>query len=212
MGPTSSQTLCTQGKISELAVSVLIDSGSSHNIIQSRITEFLGLPVVAIKSFSVFVGNGQTIQCSGNCLDVPITLSGHEFHIPFFVLPVHGADIVLGVHWLKTLGSFLSDYNVPSIQFTHKGTPVTIIGDTSPTVPPSYSQFCRFLFTDLVASLHTVTMHSLETEPAPSHPMSTNHMDPELATLLQNFAGIFGGPKGFPLARSLHHHIHLLPG
>lgn len=76
MGPSSSQTLCTQGLIHELAVSVLIDSGSSHNIIQPRIAEFLNLPMVAIKPFSVFVGNDQTIQCSGSCLDVPVTLSG----------------------------------------------------------------------------------------------------------------------------------------
>lgn len=115
MGPSSSQTLCTKGMIRELVVSVLIDSGSSHNIIQPRIAEFLGLPVVAIKPFSVFVGNGQTIECSGNCVDVPVTLSGHLFHIPFYVLPVHGANVILGVHWLKTLGAFLSDYNVPSI-------------------------------------------------------------------------------------------------
>lgn len=105
MGPTSSQTLCTQGKISELAVSVLIDSGSSHNIIQPCITEFLGLPVVAIKPFSVFVGNGQTIQCLGNCLDVPITLSGHEFLFLFFLFCLFMVQILcwecIGLrHWV----------------------------------------------------------------------------------------------------------------
>lgn len=210
MGPSSSQTLCTKGLIRELAVSVLIDSGSSHNIIQPRIAAFLDLPVVAIKPFSVFVGNGQSIQCSGSCVDVPVTLSGHLFHIPFYVLPVHGADIILGVHWLKTLGVFLSDYNVPSIQFTHNGIPVTITGNISTPNATSYSQFCRFLFTDSVASLHSVTMQPMDQHQ--NSPIVTENMKPELATLLLQFKGVFDKPHSLPPARSLHHHIHLLPG
>lgn len=158
---------------------MLIDSGSSHNIIQPRIAEFLGLPIVAIKPFLVFVGNGQTIQYSGSCLDVPVNLSGHEFHIPFFVLLVHGADIVLGVHWLKTLESFLSDYNVPSIQFTHNGIPITIVGDTSSAIPASFSQFCRFLFIDFVDSLHTVTLQSLQAETVVSQSSHSEPKDPQ---------------------------------
>lgn len=217
MGPSSSQTLCTQGLIHELAVSVLIDSGSSHNIIQPRIAEFLNLPMVAIKPFSVFVGNGQTIQCSGSCLDVPVTLSCQLFHIPFYVLPVHGVDIILGEHWLKTLGSFLSDYNVPSIQFTHNGTPVTILGNTSSVLPASYSQFCRFLFTDSVESLHSVTVQPVDETTVPANPganssLKTEHMAPELAALLHQFAVIFDVPRGLPPPRAQNHHIHLLPG
>jgi hypothetical protein len=86
---------------------------------QPQIAEFLGLPVISIPSFSVVVGNGERITCQGACNDVPVTLAQHQFHIPFFILPIHGADLVLGVQWLQTLGAFLSDYSVPSIQFTY---------------------------------------------------------------------------------------------
>lgn len=197
MGPSSSQTLCTKGMICELAVSILIDSGSSHNIIQPMIAEFLGLPVVAIKPFSVFVGNGQIIECSGSCVDVPVTLSGHLFHIPFHVLPAHGANIILGVHWLKTLEAFLSDYNVLSIQFTHNGLPVTITGDSSLALAASYSQFCRFLFTDFVASLHSMTMQPVDQ--TSSSPITTADLDPTLASMLQQFQGVFEKLRGLPL-------------
>ncbi|KAL0317485.1 UNVERIFIED_CONTAM: Retrovirus-related Pol polyprotein from transposon opus [Sesamum angustifolium] len=55
-GSNSSRILCLCGCIREHSVSVLIDSGSSHNIIQPRVVEFLGLHVVSVLSdHSLFV-------------------------------------------------------------------------------------------------------------------------------------------------------------
>lgn len=85
------------GVVKELTITVLIDSGSSHNIMQPWIAEFLNLPMVALNPFSVVVGNGETIQCSGQCPDVPMQLAGELFHTPFYILPIHGADLVLEV-------------------------------------------------------------------------------------------------------------------
>lgn len=211
MGLPSSRTLCTQGVIHELAVSLMINSGSSHNIIQPQIAEFLKLQVVAIKSFSVFVGNGQTIQCARACLDVPIMISGHLFHIPFYVLPVHGADVILEVHWLKTLGSFLSNYNVPCIKFTYNNTPITIKGDSLETLPASYSHFCRFLFTDSMDSVHTVTLHVIDAPQSAASDLTTVKLEPSLVELLQQFTRVFETPRGLPPPHSQQHHIHLLP-
>ncbi|MCI42493.1 retrotransposon-derived protein PEG10-like, partial [Trifolium medium] len=61
-GPPSPRTLRVEGRINELQVTILIDSGSSHNIMQPRVAEFLQLPIDAIPQFVVTVGNGQTIQ------------------------------------------------------------------------------------------------------------------------------------------------------
>lgn len=102
-------------------VTILIDSGSSHNIMQPRVAEFLNLLVVAITPFSVIMGNGDLIQCSGSYVDVPVTIGEQLFHTPFFILPIHGTNLVLGVQWLQTLGAFLSGYNIPpSNSFTTK--------------------------------------------------------------------------------------------
>lgn len=134
IGPPSPKTLRVQGQIHELLVTVLIDSGSSHNIMQPRVAEFLQLPVVAMTPFSVIVGNGDSIVCSGSCREVPHKLSEQLFTIPFYVLPIHGADLVLGVQRLQTLGPFLFDYSVPFIQFSYNNTPITIRG-SSPSTP-----------------------------------------------------------------------------
>lgn len=84
-GILSPRTLRVQGKIHELTVTVLVDSWSSHNIIQPRIAKILHLPVVPLTPFSVMVGNGETIKCSGSCDSVPPILLDQLIDVPFFV-------------------------------------------------------------------------------------------------------------------------------
>lgn len=43
------------------------------------------------------------------------------FFSDFFVLPLNGAEVVLGVHWLGLLGSVLADYKKLTIDFHWKG-------------------------------------------------------------------------------------------
>jgi predicted aspartyl protease len=102
-GQFSPQTLKFKGLLHGLAVTVLIDTGSTHNILQPRIATHLQIPSQPIPNFSVMVGNGSHIQCSGLCLDVPISLQNNIFHIPFYLLPIEGADVVLGMEWLRNL-------------------------------------------------------------------------------------------------------------
>lgn len=114
------------------------------------------------------VGNGETIQCSGSCLDVPLFLSDQLVNVLFFVLQIHGADLVLGVQWLQSIGPFFSDYTNPSIHFSYNRKPITLTVFTPTPSRASFSQFCRFVFTDSISSLHTMTLTHKETQPAPN--------------------------------------------
>ncbi|MCH84285.1 retrotransposon-derived protein PEG10-like, partial [Trifolium medium] len=116
-GQPSPRTLRFTATIHNRRVTVLVDSGSSHNIIQPRITSFLHLPVQPLSSFTVMVGNGEHLHCTGICNDIPIVVNDHTFSISLYVLPIQGADVVLGVQWLQTLGPFVSDFTIPSMQF-----------------------------------------------------------------------------------------------
>lgn len=131
-GTHSPRTLRVAGRIKELDVTILVDSGSSHNIIQPRIAKFLGVPVVAISPFSVMVGSGNTIQCLGLVITYMFELAEQEFSISIFVLPIH-ADLVLGVQWLQTLGTFRLDFSISLIQFTYNKKPISLIGTTQAT-------------------------------------------------------------------------------
>lgn len=139
-------------------MTILIDSGSSHNILQPRIAEFLGFPNVALNPFSVLVGTGDSIQYAGSCANVPLTLSGELFKISFFILPIHGADVVLGVQWLQKLGKFISHYTVPMIQFTHNHKTLALTGNnTNIPAPASLAQFSRFLFINAIDIMPNLT-------------------------------------------------------
>ncbi|KAL0423537.1 UNVERIFIED_CONTAM: Retrovirus-related Pol polyprotein from transposon [Sesamum radiatum] len=132
-GSLGSRTLCLHGLVHEHSFSVLIDSGSSHNIIQPRVAAYLGLTVTPLSVFPVMVDNGASLHCSGVCHVVPLLLQSHLFQVPLFVILIYGADIVLGVQWLSTLGPFISEFSVPSMQFYHGDHLITLFGDPSTT-------------------------------------------------------------------------------
>ena len=46
---------------------------------------------------------------SGVCTGVPVYISTEEFYIDLLMLPLHDYELVLGCHWLKTLGPILWD-------------------------------------------------------------------------------------------------------
>lgn len=183
---------------------------------QPRIVEFLGILVVAHTPFLVIVGNGDSIQCNGCCQDVQVRIAEQDFHISFFILPIHGADLVLGVQWLQTLGSFLSDYSIPSIQFTYNNKPITLTGSTSMTpTAASYAQFYRFLFTQAIDFIHSLHLTSFD-KPDSNTTTKTEHLvnsniDPVIKDLLHQYATIFDTPQGLPPDRHQNHHIHLNP-
>lgn len=140
-----------------------------------------------------------------------------QFHFTFYILPIHGADLVLGVQWLATLGPFLSDYAVPSIHFSHQNRPVASMG-ISPVEPrhASFSQFCRFNFTNSIESLHAVTVSTIDTpnETIPetaSLSVDLSTLDPSIAAVLQPFLPVFNKPQRLPPHLAQDHHIHLLP-
>ena len=218
-GQPSPRTLRFTASIYGHNLTVLVDSGSSHNIIQPRIATFLHLPIHNFPSFPVMVGNGEYLHCSGLCMDTPLMIQNHLFTIPLYVLPIQGADLVLGVQWLQTLGPFISDFSVPSMQFHHQNTQLTITG-TKPQLatPASIHQLNRMIHTHSVATFHSVTMIPL-TQSTITHAQNDStdrdnfilNCHPDIQQLLHQFSHIFDKPKTLPPTRPHDHHIHLNP-
>jgi hypothetical protein len=127
------------------------------------------------------VGNGAHITCSGKCPDVPIEIQGQEFVILFYLLSIEGADVVLGIEWLRTLGPIVADFAVPTMSFSHNKAQISLKGDplTLPT-PSTYTQFCHLIQTDAMASLHLLTFLPSQTHdnlPSPNIEKSEATLD-----------------------------------
>ncbi|KAJ0575909.1 putative nucleotidyltransferase, Ribonuclease H [Helianthus annuus] len=204
-GMSSLQTLRLTGYIHGTPVTVLVDCGSTHNILQPRIASTLGLPTTPLPPFAVMVGNGQHIYCQGHCPDVPLQLQKAAFQIPFFVFPVQGADVVLGISRLRTLGPITADFSVPELSFTIHGKHTTLSGEPM-TKPITSSSLSSMLRHGSIASLHALLVHSHSPSTHSIDP--TSHSDPLIANLLDQFKPVFEPPHNLPPSRP---HDHCIP-
>ncbi|XP_077223768.1 uncharacterized protein LOC143857236 [Tasmannia lanceolata] len=128
MGLTVSRTLRLEGFIINHKIQVLVDGGSTHNFIQERVAKFLGLPITQSPHFKVHVGNGEFMMCQGLCSNIRIELQNHSFVTDLFVISLQGADVILGVQWLQTLGPVTTDYTSLAMNFMWQGKTIQLHG------------------------------------------------------------------------------------
>ncbi|XP_061352732.1 uncharacterized protein LOC133297581 [Gastrolobium bilobum] len=198
------QTLRFLSYIGESKMSLLVDSGSTHNFLQPKVVSALNFPMSSDRKFDVMVGNGQTLKCEGFWQGVPVQIQQHIFLVVFYVLPIHGADMVLGVQWLQILGPVVLDYSKLTMEFAWAGETIKLQGDKH-AGPISLNQFRKLQHRGQVASLFQLTLlDSVISEPPPDN-------CPEVQLILSDFEELFNEPKEIPPYRVLDHEIHLQP-
>ena len=203
-GHTAPETLRMTGRISTQSVVILIDGGSTHNFVQARLVKTFGLTPQSTPTLRVLVGNGNEVVCSQVCLAVTIHLQGHSFTVDLHVLPLCGADIVLGVQWLKSLRPVLTYYNDLTMKFLHQGQLIELKGTTDMhPLAVSPPQLRRMLQTQSVSEFFHIRVCP-STSPSP-----TTH--PAITSILEQFGPLFQPPTTLPPSRSTNHSIHLLP-
>ncbi|GAU30089.1 hypothetical protein TSUD_392450 [Trifolium subterraneum] len=207
MGHPIPQTLRVVGHVAKSPITVLIDSGSTHNFIQDRIAKQLGLKLEPAQEFQVLVGNGEELQCSYFCPNLAITLGSNKFLVDVFVLPLSGAELVLGVQWLQTLGPILTDFEKLTMKFFYNGEVVQIAGTPKPSPEEaSLHQLKRLVSTNALDTFFHI-------QASPSSPdNSPPPDDPEIQLLLQRFSKLFETPTSLPPPRLTDHRIPLLEG
>ena len=99
-GITTPQTLRIEGHIKKNKITIFIDSGSTHNFINYKMAKQLNCFVYLAPEFQVMVANGKTINCSGKCHSIKLTMGEYLLDSPMIVVQMGGADVILGVQWL----------------------------------------------------------------------------------------------------------------
>lgn len=61
--------------------------------------------------------NGEKLSSYGKCEQVSIKIQGNKFPMSFHLLTLGDCDMVLGVHWLKTLGPIVWDFLLMIMKF-----------------------------------------------------------------------------------------------
>jgi len=146
-GHIALETLRLVGHIAGDPILVLIDGGSTHNFIQEQLVAQLGLPCRTTTPLRVMVGNGQHLECHTTCEAITINLQNQSFTVDFYVLPIAGANVILEVQWLRSLGPVLTDYTNLRMQFFYDGRLVELQGDPEAhrgmLSSPQFRRLCR---------------------------------------------------------------------
>ena len=111
-------------------VRVLIDTGASHSFISQALVEKLELPISATAAFWVKVGSAHQFKSQGSCEGVSLQLPYLEVNQRLFLFPLDGAEIVLGLDWLETLGDVWANFKEATLKILWKGKKVVLKGDS----------------------------------------------------------------------------------
>jgi len=138
-------------------VQVLLDSDSSDNFLQLQIAHCLKLVIEPTSRFQVLVGNGKSLTMEGVVREVEVQIQGHSLKLPVYLLPVSGADVVLGAACLATLGFHIADYSDLTLKFLVDGNFITLHGDKPKLLAPAqYNNLRRMQRTHAISELYTL--------------------------------------------------------
>lgn len=122
------------------------------------------------------------------------------------MLPIAGANVILRVQWLRSLGPVLTDYTNLRMQFFYDGRLVELQGDPeahrSMLSSPQFRRLCRHQ--------QNLCFHITVLPEEPEHKIPDD-IDPAVHHLLHQFSALFQDPNTLPPARDTDHNIHLLP-
>ena len=99
------QTIKLFVHIKNTKVTVLVDSGSTHNFIDSRVARKLNIFIYPTASFQVSIPGNKATLYEGKFYKVELSINEYKIRSSMYVMESGGADIVLGAQWLETLGT-----------------------------------------------------------------------------------------------------------
>ncbi|XP_026428940.1 uncharacterized protein LOC113324872 [Papaver somniferum] len=204
-GNAIGDTIRIPGFINNHAVSILIDTSSTHSFIDCDLAYSLGCCITPTANLSVTVANGEKTTSTGICNSLHWKMHNHSFIGNLRLFALGGCDIVLGADWLRGLGDITFNLANLSVSFLYKGQQVTLVGAPSPPAlrkigPKGVKEFFKNNFHGIFAHLYSVTPNP------PSTPLP-----PIISGILQDFQDIFSEPTKLPPHRSLDHFIPLQP-
>jgi hypothetical protein len=119
--PRKGHTMQVLVTIYDTVLRALLDSGSTHNFVDSEVAACVGIIFSGCAGLSVAVANGDRVASTGSCTNLKILIAGDAFTIDCYGLSLGSYDMVLGVQWLESLGPVLWDFKNRTLSFERNG-------------------------------------------------------------------------------------------
>ena len=205
-GISTPQTLKIEGYIKKKKEIVLIDSGSTHNFINDKLAKDLNCFVYPAPEFQVMIADGGTINFSGKCNKINLTMGEYVMNIPMISIPIGGADVVLGIEWLQSLGTMDFNFQELFMKFSLEGNEIELRGITGKLSKVISSNGMPKLLKKghqgVIAQLCSLDVQTSK----PSIPL-------DLQGIIDKNSKVFEYiPRGLPPNRNHDHDIHLISG
>lgn len=205
-------TMRVKGMVGNSVVHILIDSGSTHNFLDINVATKLGCKCVHIPHQAVTVADGNHLACQQMCKSFTWKMQGTTFSTDALLIPLGSCDMVLGIQWLRTLGSIQWDFNKLEMWFTFQGQKVCLKGNSQPKLKvmdkaPSSKMLKNaaqlyFLQLSEVDKVITEKCQILQAEII----RESTAEEEELSRLKQRFSMVFEEPKDLPPLRGVFDH------
>ncbi|KAF5450138.1 hypothetical protein F2P56_030513 [Juglans regia] len=201
----SCKTMRLKGWIGCIQVVLLVDSGSTHSFVDPSIAQTAKLVVDKARKLAVKVANGQLVQGLGHCSKAKIKVQGISFYPSFYVLPLGGCDVVLGVDWLETLGTIAWNFHELSMKFLYLGKNVELLGLKLEGLTLAKGE--KSMLTSMQRGKGLFLQLVSET-----NVLRTLGGGDKMQQLISQFAQVFEIPKGLSPSRPQDHRIPLKEG
>ena len=127
-GISQPQTMKLKGHIKNNNVSILIDTDTTHNFINVNLAKIFNLFIFPMPNMKVMVADGKKIENVGKCHKVKLQMQEFNLESNLSVVSLGGVDVVLGIQWLQTLGTYSANHQEHFIQFNWLGKEYKLYG------------------------------------------------------------------------------------
>ena len=100
--------LQVHGSIGIQSTSMLIDSGSTHNLMSSDFPSKLGFLVTNTEPCKVFEPNGDSNPIECRLLDIPVILQETQTMADFEIWSGSQYDVILGMSWFNDVDAWIA--------------------------------------------------------------------------------------------------------
>uniref|UniRef100_A0A803N6W0 Chromo domain-containing protein n=1 Tax=Chenopodium quinoa TaxID=63459 RepID=A0A803N6W0_CHEQI len=129
-GHSTFHTMRMKGLVRKKCIHTLLDTGSTHNFLDTPTALKLSCKVENVPPMWVKVADVGQLKCDKIVKNFEWKMQGYQFKADFLLLPLSGSDMVLGVQWFSTLGPILWDFKNLMMEFKAEGQKVKLRGAT----------------------------------------------------------------------------------
>lgn len=125
-GTDSTHSFRVKGLIQGTELLMLIDSGSSHSLLDENIVQTIQGVTSLPQPVKVKVASGEVLICDKQLPDCAWWLQGKCYRTNFKLLSLPGYDAILGIDWLQGLGVMRMNWVQKWLEYEINGSPVRI--------------------------------------------------------------------------------------